>query len=107
MGRTAKNKNDTSRVPRSGHAASDSKKQNPKPSDYEDLNKLPLYMGEVTWRVAVPIFLLSIGGHWLDGKFDTRPVLSIAGVLLSIFFASLLVYRFISRTFPDAFGGKK
>lgn len=107
MGQAVKDKNDTPRVPRSDSGAPSSKTQKMTKQDQEHLKNLPLYMGEVTWRVALPIILLSLGGHWLDGKYSTRPVLSIIGVLLSILFASLLVYRFIIRTFPDSFGGKK
>lgn len=107
MGQSAKDKNDTSRVPRTGRPASNSRTKKTSKADDEHLARLPLYMGEVTWRVAVPILTMSLGGNWLDNRFDTRPLFSIIGVLLSILFASLLVYKFLLRTFPDIMGGKK
>lgn len=72
----------------------------------EQWARLPWHMGEVTWRVAVPILLLSIGGVKLDERLNMRPLFSITGLLVSLIFASLLIYRYIRDNFPDSFGGK-
>lgn len=88
--------------------------ESPKPASLKELRRadkewarLPYHMGEITWRVALPILLLCIIGIKLDSRWQTRPWLSVSGLLLSILFASLLIYRYIKINFPDAFGGKK
>lgn len=73
----------------------------------EEFAKLPLHLGEVTWRVALPILLLTIGGNKLDQRLNTLPIFSITGLLLSLVFATLLIYRYIKENFPGSFGGER
>lgn len=59
------------------------------------------------WRVAAPILLFTLFGHWLDIKLKTSPLLIIIGLLISLLTASLLVYKQLKVAFPDMFGGAK
>lgn len=86
----------------------------PKPASLKELRKadaewarLPYHMAEITWRVALPILLFCIIGIRLDKAWGTQPGLSITGLLLSLVFATLLIYRYIKKNFPESFGGKK
>ena len=48
---------------------------------------------EVGYTVAIPLVLLALGGRYLDGQFGTKPWLMLAGILLSMFVSSFLIYR--------------
>ena len=41
-------------------------------------------VGGIGWFVGVTIALGAYGGHWLDGQFDTAPVLLISGLALGV-----------------------
>lgn len=62
---------------------------------------------DTSWRVAVPILVLSLGGHWLDGKQSTTPLFTLIGFFVSLVLATYLVYRQLKFAFPSMFGGKK
>ncbi len=62
---------------------------------------------DTSWRVAVPILLLTLLGHWLDTRNHTLPLFSVIGLLLSIVVSSYLIYIQLKMAFPDMFGGKK
>ncbi|MDP3878950.1 MAG: AtpZ/AtpI family protein [Dehalococcoidales bacterium] len=49
----------------------------------------------VGWYVGVSIILGVLGGLWLDDKFNSRPFLVIAGLVLGIIVAFYGVYRMI------------
>ena len=49
----------------------------------------------VGWYVGICIVLGVFGGLWLDGKFNTEPILVIVGLVLGVFFAFYGVYRMI------------
>ena len=49
----------------------------------------------VGWYVGVCIVLGVLGGLWLDGKFNTRPILVIVGLILGVVVAIYGVYRMI------------
>ena len=49
----------------------------------------------VGWYVGACIVLGVFGGLWLDGKFNTRPVLVIVGLVLGLVVAIYGVYRMI------------
>ena len=49
----------------------------------------------VGWYVAFCIVLGAGGGRWLDGKFDTTPVLTLVGVGLGTFLAFYGLYRML------------
>ena len=84
----------------------DSKKTDKPSASDEEFARLPQHLGEVTWRVAIPILVLTIGGIRLDQHFGLNPLLSVTGLLLSLAFATLLIYRYIKENFPGMFGGK-
>ena len=49
----------------------------------------------VGWYVGLCIFLGVVGGLWLDGKLNTKPILVIVGLLLGVFVAVYGVYRML------------
>ena len=49
----------------------------------------------VGWYVGGCIVLGVLGGLWLDGKFNTRPLLVIVGLILGVVVAIYGVYRMI------------
>jgi F0F1-type ATP synthase assembly protein I len=49
----------------------------------------------VGWFIGLCIVLGVAGGLWLDGKFNTRPILAIVGLILGVIVAFYGVYRMI------------
>jgi len=49
----------------------------------------------VGWFVGVSILLGVWGGHWLDEKFGTSPILVIVGLILGLVVAFYGVYRML------------
>ena len=41
-------------------------------------------VGGIGWFVGAAIALGTYGGYWLDGKFDTAPVLTLLGLALGV-----------------------
>lgn len=62
---------------------------------------------QTSWRLAVSILGFSFLGIWLDGTFDTKPVLSIIGITLGLVVSFVSVKRYIESEYPGTFGGKK
>jgi len=60
----------------------------------------------VGWYVALCIGLGVGGGVWLDGKFDTSPVLTLAGLFLGLLMAFWGGYRMLMDV-VSAVGPKK
>ena len=52
--------------------------------------------------IAVAIVLGIWGGHWLDEKFNTNPLLLIVGLILGIAVAVLGVYNMMKPFIKDA-----
>ncbi len=46
-------------------------------------------------EMAVSVAFCSIGGHWLDGYFDTDPWLTTIGILLGLVLAVKTVHRVV------------
>lgn len=68
---------------------------------------MALQLLDTTWRVALPIILLTFIGAKLDKHYNTSPAFILTGLFLSLFIAIILVYRQIKVAYPDFFGGKK
>jgi ATP synthase protein I len=49
----------------------------------------------VGWFVSLSILLGVWGGHWLDEKLGTTPVMAIAGLILGLVVAFYGVYRML------------
>ncbi len=49
----------------------------------------------VGWWVALWVIAGAMGGLWLDGRFDTSPILAIIGILLGVAIAGYGVYRML------------
>jgi F0F1-type ATP synthase assembly protein I len=47
----------------------------------------------VGWYIAIAIVLGLLGGLWLDGKFNTRPLFTIIGLIIGILAAVYGVYQ--------------
>lgn len=54
----------------------------PKPSKERLANDPYLRYGSLGVQFGATILLFTLGGLWLDGKFGTRPWLTIVGVML-------------------------
>ncbi|MDP1884490.1 MAG: AtpZ/AtpI family protein [Candidatus Moranbacteria bacterium] len=48
---------------------------------------------ELGYSIAVPLVVLALAGRFLDKKLDTSPFLLLAGILVSIFISSYMVYK--------------
>lgn len=78
-----------------------------------DLSKVPsnravaLMLADTSWRVALPIIILSMIGHNFDLRWHTSPRYLLIGFFVSIPVAILLVYRQLVVVFPDQFGKDK
>jgi F0F1-type ATP synthase assembly protein I len=49
----------------------------------------------VGWFIGISILLGVLGGLWLDGKFGTKPILVIVGLILGLVVAFYGVYRML------------
>ncbi len=58
---------------------------------------------DVTWRVALPILILSYIGIRLDRYFNTKPMWSLIGFFSSLLVSSSLVIVQINKAYPDFF----
>jgi F0F1-type ATP synthase assembly protein I len=47
------------------------------------------------WYVGLCIVLGVLGGVWLDGRINTRPIMTIVGLILGLVLAIYGVYRMI------------
>ena len=54
-----------------------------------------LRLAGVGWYIGICIVLGVVGGLWLDNKFNTRPILTIVGLILGIIVAFYGTYRMI------------
>lgn len=48
-----------------------------------------------SWRVALPMLTLSLGGNGIDRAFDTRPAFSLVGLLLGCAGATVLIRSYM------------
>lgn len=39
---------------------------------------------ELGFIIALPLVVFALAGKWLDGKYDTFPLLTLAGIVLAI-----------------------
>jgi ATP synthase protein I len=56
---------------------------------------------ELGYTIAIPLVVLALVGRLLDKTFGTSPILLLAGVFLSIFVSSFLVYRKTKKILSD------
>lgn len=62
-----------------------------------------LQLLDTTWRVALPILLLTYFGHKLDLGLGTNPLFIVMGLFLALAVSTLLVYRQIQVAYPHFF----
>lgn len=86
-------------------AAGKTTKGSKSPSDF-DGRLVALQLLDTTWRVALPILLLSWLGNKLDHHWNTKPTFTLIGFFLSLIMAVLLVYRQVKAAYPDFFKQK-
>jgi F0F1-type ATP synthase assembly protein I len=55
----------------------------------------------VGWYIGLCIVLGLVGGLWLDNKFNTKPFLTIAGLILGLVVAIYGVYRILVPLLSD------
>ncbi len=58
----------------------------------------------IGWYIGICIVLGLLGGLWLDGKFGTKPLLTVLGLVLGLILAFYGVYRMI---LPNIKGDRK
>ena len=49
----------------------------------------------VGWFIGLSILLGILGGYWLDGKFGTKPIITIVGLVLGMVVAFYGLYRML------------
>lgn len=50
-------------------------------------------LGDTTWRMFVPSIGFTLLGAWLDSQFATKPWYMIAGIIVGVFGALMLVRK--------------
>lgn len=64
---------------------------------------IALQLLDTGWRVALPILVLTYIGIKTDRQNGTTPLYSLIGFFLSLFMATVLVYKQIKSVYPDFF----
>ncbi len=59
------------------------------------------------WYVGICIVAGVVAGLWLDGKFGTKPILTIVGIILGVVVAFYGVYRMLLPTMGKKENGGK
>ncbi len=74
-------------------SAVEAKKGDDKPAASEKSTAVLLFTiaADTTWRMFVPIIGGTVIGVWGDRAYDTKPWLTIAGIVVGIIIAALLV----------------
>ncbi len=67
------------------------KGESPTPPEKSTVLLLLGDIGDTTWRLFVPTIGMTIAGVYLDNQIDTKPWLTIAGIVLGIILAAILV----------------
>jgi len=94
MGKSVNNNSTQSSEPNSSVSPSNTSK-NPK--------GLGNHLAETAWRVAVPFFIFSLGGIWLDDRYDSEPLYTVIGVFVALIAVAVVVYKYVNTYFPDTF----
>lgn len=74
----------------------DKEKKNNDQNDSEKFSPFSLAF-ELGYTIAIPIVALGLVGRLLDKKFDSSPILLLAGILLSIIISSIGIYKKVVR----------
>ncbi len=59
------------------------------------------------WYIAFCILLGVFGGLWLDSKFNSKPVLTLVGLVLGIIMAFFGTYRMVRNSIDNKNGEGK
>jgi hypothetical protein len=68
----------------------------PKPQETNRLGMINLAM-EFGYIIALPIVTLGLLGKWLDGRYGTKPWITLGGILLAILVTSTWLSRRIKE----------
>lgn len=74
--------------------SSDKSGDSPTPPNSHEASTVILLLGiagDTTWRMFVPVIGLAALGVWGDRSFDTKPWLTIAGLVAGTIIAALLI----------------
>lgn len=74
-------------------AAAPTTTSSPRAKDTSALGTLGLDLLDTTWRIAVPVILLAVGGILLDRTLNTAPWITLLGVVIGFGIAALLVKK--------------
>ncbi len=48
---------------------------------------------DLGFAIIIPLIIFALGGRFLDKKFETSPLFLIIGILISLIFTSVAVYK--------------
>jgi F0F1-type ATP synthase assembly protein I len=54
-------------------------------------------MADTSWRMFIPIISLTVLGIWADRSWQTKPWMTVAGIIIGVILAGLLVQRQLER----------
>ena len=63
----------------------------------------PKVVAEMAWQIAIPFMVLTLGGSWLDTRYDSKPIFTVIGLLLGVASVSVIVYRLVQNYYPTTF----
>jgi len=62
---------------------------------------------DTSWRVALPIIVLSLIGHKIDEQQNSGPLFLMIGFFVSLPILVFLIYRQLKGAYPDMFNSKQ
>ena len=78
-------------------------KKEPQPTVVSSEPNFPKVVAEMAWQVAIPFMVLTLGGSWLDTRYDSKPLFTIIGLLLGVASVTLIVFRLVRVYYPNTF----
>ncbi len=97
---------DNSSAPHSTKRSSKATTKNPEKSVEEHSKYLGAALIQMAWQVAATLIGFSVIGIFLDSRLDTKPTISIIGVVIGVIAVNVLVLRIVNKTFPDTYKRK-
>ncbi len=72
----------------------------PTPPDRSTVVLLLGTAGDTTWRMFIPIIGLTLVGVWVDRMFETKPIMTIVGIVTGSIIAAYLVRLQFKKELP-------
>lgn len=58
-------------------------------------------VGQLGFEIALPLVGATIGGHWLDKRFETSPLFLLIGMAVAVVLSTLLVVMKIKKIMKE------